>query len=349
MQGPNIFTVGGSISVNAHGWDKNTPAVADTVEWFRIALADGTIKRCSLQENFELFHLVLGGYGLFGVILDVGLRVTENHLLQPRYSILPYQALGTHLERQVFNNERAELVYADLEIAPETLFDEVIISHFERVNQREDLPVVPLQEEKYELRDRLFLNLSRKYQWGKSLRWVLYKALRLPNLLLTRNNLMRAPFQRLRYYSPEDVDILQEYFIPREYAIHFIDSVRTIVKRYNANLLNCTVRIVNRSSKTFLNYAKRDSFAFVLYLNVRKDESGKSMDRMMTRELIDTTLSYGGAFYLPYLPHYDREQLRSAYPEIDSFFAAKKNYDPDELFTNYFYDRYGLNRISLSP
>jgi decaprenylphospho-beta-D-ribofuranose 2-oxidase len=78
MQGPNVFTVGGSMIVNAHGWDMRHGPVAASVEWFRIVLADGSIRRCSREENSELFHLALGGYGLFGVILDIGLHVTDN-------------------------------------------------------------------------------------------------------------------------------------------------------------------------------------------------------------------------------------------------------------------------------
>jgi hypothetical protein len=37
---------------------------------------------------------------------------------------------------------------------------------------------------------------------------------------------------------------------------------------------------------------------------------------------------------------YSRQQLGRAYPAIDEFFAAKKKYDPDELFTNKFYEKY---------
>ena len=60
----------------------------------------------------------------------------------------------------------------------------------------------------------------------------------------------------------------------------------------------------------------------------------------VTRELIDLTNSLNGRFYLPYQLHYTPEQLESAYPEISAFFEAKKQYDPDELFTNTFYEKY---------
>ena len=78
LQSDNSFSVGGSISVNCHGWVYGRPPIASTVESFRLMKADGEIVRCSRDTNAELFSLVLGGYGLFGVILEVELRVVPN-------------------------------------------------------------------------------------------------------------------------------------------------------------------------------------------------------------------------------------------------------------------------------
>jgi hypothetical protein len=50
----------------------------------------------------------------------------------------------------------------------------------------------------------------------------------------------------------------------------------------------------------------------------------------------------GFLHYLPYQLFYSAEQLRKCYPEIDDFFAAKRKYDPDGLFSNRFYEKYGL-------
>src|SRR2546430_16976942 len=78
MQSDSPFTVGGSLSVNCHGWQNDRPPIASTVESFRLLLADGRIVRCSRSENAELFAATLGGYGLFGIILDVDLRVVPD-------------------------------------------------------------------------------------------------------------------------------------------------------------------------------------------------------------------------------------------------------------------------------
>ena len=78
MQSNNSFSVGGSLSVNCHGWQYNRPPIASTVEAFRLMKSDGSVVRCSREENKELFSLVLGGYGLFGIILEADLRTVPN-------------------------------------------------------------------------------------------------------------------------------------------------------------------------------------------------------------------------------------------------------------------------------
>ena len=81
MQSSNIFTVGGSLSSNVHGRDPKYGTIIETVDSFRLLTADGTIKEVSRTENEELFPLVIGGYGLFGVILDVTLQLTDDVLI----------------------------------------------------------------------------------------------------------------------------------------------------------------------------------------------------------------------------------------------------------------------------
>src|SRR5690606_36829415 len=82
MQSNNSFSIGGSISVNCHSWQTGKPPICSTVESFRLMLHDGTVTTCSRAQNQELFSLALGGYGLFGIILDVDLRVVPNEMLR---------------------------------------------------------------------------------------------------------------------------------------------------------------------------------------------------------------------------------------------------------------------------
>jgi decaprenylphospho-beta-D-ribofuranose 2-oxidase len=341
MQGPNVFTVGGSMSVNAHGWDMRHGPVAASVEWFRILLADGSIQRCSRGENPELFHFVLGGYGLFGVILDVGIRVTDNSAYVATVSNVEFSQLPAYFESQVHSSTGAELGEADLSISPGSLLREAVTLAYRRqggITRRTDA----LQEAQHTARDRYFFDLSRRYGWGKRLRWSLQKWLEYPATddVRTRNNIFRSPIGRIRYYSPKDTDILQEYFIPPQNFAAFVNDLRDIVEKREINLLDATVRYIEPNNDAFLNYSDRQALAVVLYLNVKTSPSGLADFSRMTREIIDLALGHDGTFYLPYVLDYDKSQLLRAYPMTTEFIAAKRRYDPSEVFYNEFYVRY---------
>ena len=78
MQSINIFSVGGTLSVNAHGIDPAPGPIAPAVRKLRVMLSEGSTVAASPEENEELFRHPLGGYGLFGVILDVDLDAVSN-------------------------------------------------------------------------------------------------------------------------------------------------------------------------------------------------------------------------------------------------------------------------------
>ena len=62
--------------------------------------------------------------------------------------------------------------------------------------------------------------------------------------------------------------------------------------------------------------------------------------RTQTHETVDLARNAGGTFFLPYQLYYTAEQVRRVYPQIDAFFAAKRQYDPQGLLTNTFYRRF---------
>jgi FAD/FMN-containing dehydrogenase len=68
MQSYSSFSVGGTISVNAHGITTDYSLIESIVS-FKIICADGSERTCSRTD--ELFGLAVGGYGLFGIITEV--------------------------------------------------------------------------------------------------------------------------------------------------------------------------------------------------------------------------------------------------------------------------------------
>ena len=353
MQSINIFTVGGTLSVNAHGIAHDPGQVAPTVRSFRILLSNGEIKNCNTKENSELFHHALGGYGLMGIILDVDLDVVENEMYIWKTHYMDYKDFASYYKKNVDGNPGIGLAYGRLSMSPATFLSETAIHTYEKTNTH--MPVVPLKLPGYVWLDRFIINFSKTGNFGRRVRWTMekYGEPRLHNCL-SRNEAMsreegcfvsrnQEMYDSMDYLENrlKDTDILQEYFIPREKMPQFVDGLRTVVQNSGANLINVTIRIVHKDDITTLNYAKQDMFAYVLYFNQKFNEGEGQILQKTTTDLIDLALGLDGTYYLPYQLFYSKDQLRQAYPRIDEFFLAKKTYDPEELFVNKFYEKYG--------
>jgi FAD/FMN-containing dehydrogenase len=340
MQSNNSFSVGGSISVNCHGWQFNRPPIASTVESLRLMRADGTIVKCSRNENAELFSLVLGGYGLFGIILDVELRVVSNQRLRLVQHVVSLEEAVETFDRVVREHPDLSLAYGRMNIVPDTLFDEVIINVL--VPDKGGEPPKLLAKEAGSLRRAVFRG-SAESDYGKELRWEAETKLQpyLSSKVFSRNQLLNEGVEVFQNRSADTTDILHEYFVPRAEVANFVQRLRIIVRERKPNLLNVTIRSVNEDPDTFLRYADQQIFAFVMLYNQPRTPAGEEQMEKTTRLMIDAALASGGRYYLPYRLHAAPEQFERAYPMAREFFALKLKYDPAELFRNGFYEKYG--------
>jgi FAD/FMN-containing dehydrogenase len=339
MQSDNSFTVGGSLSVNCHGWQYDRPPIASTVESFRLMKADGSVIKCSRTQNQELFSLALGGYGLFGIILDADLRVVANERLRLDQNLVPIGRAIDSFGRSLHKAPGAELAYARLNITPQKMFDEVLINIF----YRESGAIPQLTDAGSRWLPRLIFRGSVGSEYGKEMRWAAETHLQaeLMGKIFSRNQIMNDSAEWYLDRSEKTTDILHEYFVDRNHAGEFLAAARNIVRKHNGDLLNVTVRDVRADSDTFLNYASTDMLAFVMFFSQPRSALGDAQMQEMTIELVDAVLDAHGRYYLPYRLHATIGQFRRAYPQSERFFTLKRRYDPDELFQNEFYVKYG--------
>lgn len=342
LQDYSGFTVGGSVSVNIHQSDPNYGPIIETVRSFRLLLADGSIRTVSRTENPELFSLVIGGYGLFGVILDVEMDLTKNDTYKKAEKTVPYKDYNAYFDTLQKNKEIQNIFARFSVVDDESLLDELIVTTYQTT--RSDVKKLrDLQKDNTTLKKFVF-GISRKYNYGKKIRWYLQK--NHSNLieppLVTRNNLDYNDTAFLDYYSTSDTDILQEYFFPRAALPKFVDKLRDIVQKNDINLLSATVRYVPHNNESVLSYSDHegDLFAVVLYMNVGTSDKDQEYVKKWTQELIEYSLTLDGTYYLPYQLYASQEQIRNAYPRLEEFFDKKLEYDPQELFTNTFYAKY---------
>jgi FAD/FMN-containing dehydrogenase len=352
MQAIDLPTVGGSISVNGHGVDHRAGSLASTVRSLRVMLADGSIHQVSRDHEPELFASVMGGYGLFGIVLDAQLEVVPDVMYQYDQQTIDFRQFP-QLFAQKLSRDPYRLMYGHLSTAPGSFLKEMLIySYRDATGYRDTIPA--LKDSSQVGPTRFFLNVAKTGGIGQEVKWFAEKkimplfrpcyvprnqALQAESCLVSRNQALYGSLGALKTNLPADTEILQEYFVPQDRFVPFIDSARQVLQQHHATVLNASVRVVHRGDIR-LEYAKGDMFSLVLFIDQKITPEGERQMTALTQAMVDASAAQGGTFYLPYQLDYRSDQLQRAYPGVNAFFELKRKYDPSQLFTNEFYAAY---------
>jgi len=341
MQSNNDFGVGSTYCVNSHGWPVPHGPFGSTVRSLRMMLSDGSIVECSRTKNSELFAFAMGGYGLFGIILDLELDMVPNLQLAPRAEFMNGSELASRFAGALMSDPTIRMAYGRFSVARSSFLKEaLLVTYRPTPNAPKHLPAAA---------KNLFATIARdvyRAQIGneaaKKARWMAETRFN-PALaagVVTRNTLMNTSASILAGHDPRRTDILHEYFIPPERFPAFIADCSEIIPPARAELLNVTLRYVGADDIAALAYAPSPRLAAVMSFSQEISPEGEVDMTRMTERLIERAIDLGGAFYLPYRLHARRDQVRAAYPRADEFAERKRSYDPKLLFRNGMWDAY---------
>jgi FAD/FMN-containing dehydrogenase len=163
-QSQSIFTIGGSLSVNAHGRDIRYGPMAGTVREMTIITPTGELKTVTQNDNEEWMKYVFGGYGLFGVILDVTLELTENDVYTIHTEELKtneYEAYFSNLLR----NENTSMHYARVSVAPHSFLNEMYVIDYKNTGKKDHK--TELKKERGARIGKLALDIGRQGGGGR--------------------------------------------------------------------------------------------------------------------------------------------------------------------------------------
>ncbi len=108
VPGTRFVTLGGSIASDIHGKSHHRDSsLATHVLWFDLMLASGEVRRCSREENRDLFWATVGGMGLTGVILEVATRLRR---VESAY-IKGESIRVANVDQAIENFERTDAIY----------------------------------------------------------------------------------------------------------------------------------------------------------------------------------------------------------------------------------------------
>lgn len=347
MQASNIFSVGGSLSVNCHGHDHRVGSLANTVNW--ITIVDSLGKLQKLEPSDEHFGLVVGGYGQFGIIVEVALQLTGNHLLTFEEEDIDvttgdypqlFQGLLCHENE---HKEEAVMHYVTLGMTEESgsFFRNGTKTRIYRLMS--GCPVVEgslsIGDEEPDL-GTVANRIGKKAavilpSYREEMKALVYHGASGPK---ARNEWMQNPIKFMDSFDVVDYDYwLQEYFVPGESFKEFCSFLGKLLCDNKVDLWNATVRYVKQDRDNILmTYAKSDVFAIVIYFRQELSTTSLLKTQAWVQKASEEAVNQGGSFYLPYQPLLERELLERAYPNIAKVRELKHKYDPANIFSSTF-------------
>ena len=340
--GANRFSVGGSVSANCHGRGLTMGPIVSDVESLRVVTADGSVLTCSRTRNRDLFSLVVGGYGLFGAIYSVTLRLAHRHMLQRIVEVITVDDLVEAVHGRV----RSGFRYGDFQFAidpgsPDFLRRGVFSCYRPVEADR------PIPKRQLALRPDDWQNLLMLAHEDKRRAFEVYAR----HYLATCGQLYWSDTHQLAVYLDDyhealdrrtgavepGTEMITEVYVPRHRLADFMAAAAEELRRVEADLIYGTVRFTEADPDTYLPWARQAYACVVFNLHTPHTPAGVVRSATAFRRLIDLAIARQGSYYLTYHRWAGPEQLLACYPEFPRFLAAKRQYDPNELFHSDWY------------
>jgi FAD/FMN-containing dehydrogenase len=340
--GADRLSLGGALAANAHGRGLSLrPMVAD-VEAFTLMDARGDLHRCSRESNPELFRLAIGGYGLFGVMTSVRLRLARRRKLE---RVVELVEVGD-VERRFGERIREGYLFGDWQYSTALESDHGlrrgVFACYRPV--ADDVPIPAAQRELgvedwaellalshngrdqvYERYTRHYLATSGQIYWSDTHQESVY--------LDDYHRLLAAELGPASTGS----EMISEVYVRRAELASFLGEVREDLLRNRVELIYGTVRLIEPDVETFLPWA-RERYACVIFnFHTQHDPAALEKTAEDFRRLIDRGLERGGSYFLTYHRWARRHQVLAAYPELPEFLRRKRDFDPGELFQSDWY------------
>jgi FAD/FMN-containing dehydrogenase len=343
--GADRMSLGGALAANVHGRGLRLRPIISDVSAFTLLDADGVTHRCDRQTNGELFRLAIGGYGLFGVIVAVRLKLAPRQKVRRAVELVDVEAVPELFARRIAEG----YTYGDWQFSIDDRADDFLLggicSCYHPVPNDTPIPNSQRVLSPEEWGQLLFFAHADKARAAAA-----YRA----HYLATTGQLYWADTQQLADYtdgyhqlldqhlgaSAPATEMIAELYVPRLALPAFMAAAADDFRAHQVEPIYGTVRLIERDDESFLAWA-RESYACVIFnLHTVHTPEGIAHTTAAFRRLNDLAIAQGGSFYLTYGRFATRQQIETCYPQFSEFLRLKRRYDPDERFQSDWYRHY---------
>lgn len=340
--GVDRASVGGAVSAAVHGGGLTLAPITADVESIRLVDAEGQLRTCSRRENPSLFRLACGGYGLFGVIYSVTLRLVRRRKVERRVELVDAADIADAFADRI----RTGHLYGEAQLSTDSASDELlgraILASYRPVE--DDTPIEPGQRTLSTEDWRRLIHLAHT---DKARAFELYSR----HALATSGQIYYSDAHQLAAYvdnyhrllevatgaTRPATDAVVELCVPRAELPEFLLEAAAQLRGDQAEVVHASVRVVEPDVDTFLAWAREPYACLTLYLHTPHTIDGLARSSEAARRLIDLAASAGGTYHLTYHRWATRRQIDACHPALPEFLRLKRAYDPGERFQSQWY------------
>ena len=340
--GADRLSIGGAVSANVHGRGLTLAPFVGDVEALTLIDASGTRLTCNRTENAELFRLACGGYGLFGFIDTVTLRLSPRHKVRRAVEIETADRLLTRFDERIADGYEFGDFQFDLDPRSDDFLRRGIFSCYKPVASE-----TPIPEQQRALSAAEWKKLLWLAHFDKQGAWDAYTA----HYLGTDGQIYWSDLHQLSTYIDDyhtwvdreskaahpATEIITEIYVPRAALDDFLREAADDFRLHRVNCIYGTIRLIERDTESFLAWAKQPYACTIFNLHTEHTSEGREHSAAAFRRLIDMAARRGGSWFLTYHTFGTREQLLQCYPEVLEFLRLKRQYDPNECFRSEWY------------
>jgi FAD/FMN-containing dehydrogenase len=343
--GADRLSIGGALGSNVHGRGlKLAPFVGD-VDSFTLVDARGRIRTCSRSENAELFRLAIGGYGLFGVMAAVKLRLMKRTKLERVVRLASVSEMAAAMDRRADEG----FLFGDgqfaIDPASDQFLDACVFSCYRPIADDAEVPAEKrslsadqwrelLQlahsepSKAFDRYSRFYLGTDGQRYWSDT------------HQLSTYIDHYHGAIDRELNSASPATEMISEVYVPRDALTALMAKLREDFRRHDVKIVYGTVRTIERDEESFLPWARERWLCTVINVHVEHTPAGIAKAQADFRRLFDRALELGGSFYLTYHRWATREQVLRAYPRFPEFLGLKRRHDPKLRFRSDWFDHY---------
>jgi len=337
--GADQLTIGGAIAANIHGRGLACPPFSADVESLQLLCADGELVTCSRQENPELFRLVVGGYGLLGVVVSATLRMVRRQKVERVVELLALPELMRAFAERI----SAGYTYGDFQFATDPgspgFLNDGVFSCYRPVDDAR--PMAPNQLRLHQADWRRLLYLAHVNKRRAFLEFTDF-------YLRSSGQLYWNDTHQLNIYLDDyhgqldahlgahvpGTEMITELYVPRGHLAAFMAAVREDFLQHQVDFIYGTIRLISKDEDAFLAWARDDYACVIFNLHVDHHADGLARARTDFQRLIDRAIEFDGSYFLTYHRYARRDQLLRCYPQMPEFLRRKRAFDPEQRFSS---------------